>query len=314
MFSRRQLLASLPALAVAGCAQEEEVKAPALPKVKWQVVCSTSQLGEIARHVGGDAVEVIELMPRGMSPYQFEFTAATSAKVRLCDVVLLHGLALESKWSIDWASVERSGVIVARVAESIPPDRLLFPNGPENAPDPHVWMDPRLCALMATTVADVFTKAIPRLADFFADRAHTYRFDLNKAHDWIRGIMAQVKPEARFLFSSHDSLRYFASAYELESLALASAAAMAPVALPETTRTWLATHRVGMIFREQDSSEEQIRGMLGDVKIDSSNVLYSLALAPADTEGLVGANTYDVATLIGALSYTGDLVQTRLFS
>ncbi len=76
-----------------------ETAAPPAPPV--QVVTTTNFVGDWARMVGGDMVDVFSLLPPGGDPHTFQPGARDVARVADADVVLTVGLGLEADWLED---------------------------------------------------------------------------------------------------------------------------------------------------------------------------------------------------------------------
>ena len=76
-----------------------ETATPSRPPV--QVVSTSNIVGDWARVVGGDRVEVFSLLPPGGDPHHFTPTAQDVARVADADLVLSIGLGLEADWLAD---------------------------------------------------------------------------------------------------------------------------------------------------------------------------------------------------------------------
>ncbi len=76
-----------------------ETATPSGPPV--QVVATSNIVGDWAKVVGGDRVEVFSLLPPGGDPHNFSPTAQDVARVADADVVLSIGLGLEADWLAD---------------------------------------------------------------------------------------------------------------------------------------------------------------------------------------------------------------------
>ena len=77
----------------------EATATPSRPPV--QVVATSNIVGDWAKVIGGDRVEVFSLLPPGGDPHNFSPTAQDVARVADADVVLSIGLGLEADWLAD---------------------------------------------------------------------------------------------------------------------------------------------------------------------------------------------------------------------
>src|SRR5262245_20858166 len=96
---------ALATLALAGCqpAGSHEHEATARPtsayagKYPMHVVCTTGQVAEMAKRVGGEFVEVEALMGPGVDPHLYSPVASDVRKLSAADVIFYNGLHLEGR-------------------------------------------------------------------------------------------------------------------------------------------------------------------------------------------------------------------------
>ena len=104
------VLVATVALAAVACGSSDQaspVPASSVPPTespKISVVTSTSILADWVRQVGGDRVDVTELVPRQVDPHSFQPGAQDIAAVSDADVVFVIGLDLEADWLDDLIS------------------------------------------------------------------------------------------------------------------------------------------------------------------------------------------------------------------
>jgi ABC-type Zn uptake system ZnuABC Zn-binding protein ZnuA len=310
--TRRDLLSLLPAAALSSCGRQELTPGPALPKTKWRVTSTTHFTANVAAVIGGDAVESRCFLPPGVSPHAFEPRAPELAKFELSDVVLAHGLGLEKSWPLDLKALDANGVRVATVTDGIPPDRILHPNGPSGAPDPHVWTDPDLAIHIVNAVEAAFKVAMPKLADYFTRHAHELRLKFQDSKLSVSRNLGILQPSDRFLLTSHDSMQYFARAWGLEARALCPAGGTVPESLPDELKEWITGHSVRSLFRESFTDAVGLRNLLRGVSVDPDFVIYSLALPEPGTLADVSIKSYEVTTAAGSHAYNADRIFATL--
>lgn len=312
MMRRRHFLHLLPAAALSSCGNEPPPPAAKLPKVRWRITSTTQFTANIVALVGGEAVESRCLLPVGVSPHGFTPSALDLAKLDTSDVVIAHGLGLENRWSIDFPSLDKSGVRVFTVTESIPPERILRPSGPGGPPDPHVWNDPELCMSLVDAVENALKTAMPKLADYFTPRAYAVHLQFKETLRNNEEKLKALKPDDKFLLTSHDTMQYFAKAYGIEARALCPADGTIPEQLPEELQTWIRSHRVTSLFREPSTDPVALRKLLREVAVDPDYPIYSLSLEAPGTKGTVSIKNYDLATAAGTTRYNCDYIIARL--
>ncbi|MEA2247663.1 MAG: hypothetical protein QOH46_2192, partial [Solirubrobacteraceae bacterium] len=147
--------AALLTLLVAGCGS-----GTGAPGDRLQVVATTTQLGDLARQVGGPAVDVRQLLQPNSDPHDYE---PRPADVRATAVA---GVVLRSGGEIDrWMSgvLENAGGSAAIVDAGA--------GRPFAGAEPHWWHDPRNAEYAVTRIRDAFAKAEPAARATFARNA-----------------------------------------------------------------------------------------------------------------------------------------------
>lgn len=311
--NRRRLLTLLPAAAALnGCEEAPRPSGPRFPKVKKRILSTTHFTASLAETVGGDAVESRCFLPPGVTAHDFKPFAPDIAKFDTSDIVLVHGLDFESRWSIDLEALKTNGVTVATVTAAIPPDRILRPSGPGGPPDPGVWSDPDLAQLMVTAVESTLKAALPKLESYFADRAHRLRLAFQDTKAMGQRRLAVLQPPDLFLLTSHDTLQYFARAYGLEARALCPADGPVPDAIPADLADWIRAKKVRSIFREPDTNPSAFRDMFKALRVDTREIIHTRTLQAPGATALLDVSVYDLASAVPTWHYNTERIVATL--
>jgi zinc/manganese transport system substrate-binding protein len=235
------------------------------------VVATMSILGDLAKHVVGDAGTVEVLMPLGADPHAFEPSARQVARLRSADLIVANGLGLERNLDGPVDAARRDGVQVFVLGEAV--HALPFPeSGADDALDPHVWMDPVRVAGGVVALGEALAEVEPS-RDWVA-RARRYEAEILAAHERIEALVAEVPADERVLVTNHEVLGYFAERYGFDVVAtiipggttLAEPGAAELAGLAETVR---ATG-VAAVFGETTQPTrlaETLRAEVGDIRV-----------------------------------------------
>lgn len=204
-------------LILMACARPASVNKVEVGQEPVLVMASITPLGDFARHVGGDRVQVEVLVPPGASPHTFEPTPEQVKLLARADLLLLNGVGLEF-WAdkmIQSASNPRLRVITT--AEGLDILQTADEHG-EVGGNPHVWLDPINAALQVARIRDALVEIDPAGKDVYLKNGARYIEDL-KALD--RDTMLRVAQfrEKRFV-AFHWAWVYFARRYGLEQAAV----------------------------------------------------------------------------------------------
>jgi zinc transport system substrate-binding protein len=174
-------------------------------------------------NVAGDLAEVENLLPPGTEPHDFQFSPREMRKLNAADVVIINGLQLESWLDKPIHSAERPKTVVEAAAglgsELIPARRGLAgaragTQQTPGAPNPHVWLDPRLAAHAVSNILQALQKADPGNAAGYAKNAESYLARLKKLDaEFATGL---AKATDKPFVTMHDAFPYLARRYGLK--------------------------------------------------------------------------------------------------
>lgn len=177
------------------------------------IVATTTQVGEAATLVGGDAVDLTVLLAPGAEAHDFEITPAAAAAIERADLILKSGAGLES-W-LDEALATIGGE--DRVRDMSKGIELRAPQEPADGEevDPHYWLSGPNAIALVENVRDALTEALPEAADGLASRAASYVERLDAADTEIRRLVDEIPEERRGIVTNHDAIGYFLNEYGL---------------------------------------------------------------------------------------------------
>ena len=296
---QRQLLCGLGSAAAWPLARAtESVNAPAL-----KVVATFSLLADIAREVGGPAVEVSALVGPNADAHVFEPTPSDVRRVAGADVVITNGLRFEG-WidRLIKASGYRGPVVIASRGVAL---RQL-----SGGADPHAWQDlangQRYADnIRAALVAALAARSPVRAAEVEV-RAAAYQQRLAALDLDVRARIAALPAERRRVITSHDAFGYFAAAYGITFIAPRGWTTGSEPSAEAVARIVRQARqaKASALLVENISDPRLIERIAREAGLKVGGELYSDALSPPGTE----ADTYmkmfehNVRTLVEAMS------------
>jgi ABC-type Zn uptake system ZnuABC Zn-binding protein ZnuA len=266
-----------------------------------QVVATTTVLADMARQVGGDAVNVVSLVPPGGEVHTFDPTPSDLSTVADADIVFMNGLGLD-----DWLGtlVTDSGSDAAVVALGEDLDGFTYLAGDEGEEvNPHLWLDVGAGIRYAERIGDGLATADPDRANTMQDGAGAYVARLETLDAWAREQIAAIPEADRRIVSVHEAFPYFAAAYDLEIVGTVIEAPGQDPSAGEIAALVEAIRASGAraLFGEGQFSPELAETVAAEAGITVESNLYndSLGDPPADTyEGMI---RWDVERVVAAL-------------
>ena len=131
-----------------------------------KVVTTTGMIADLVRSIGGDAVVIKNLVGVGVDPHLYKPTRDDITEILSSQIVFFNGLHLEGRMGeiLERASEDRPTIAVG---ETIPKDDLLFPDGIDNYPDPHLWLSPRVWGMCSESILDGLIGLRPEASELF---------------------------------------------------------------------------------------------------------------------------------------------------
>jgi zinc/manganese transport system substrate-binding protein len=174
------------------------------------VVATTTQVGDLARNVGGRRVDVHQILHPNTDPHEYE--------PRPSDVKAVSGaaLAVRSGGDVDdWLNdvIDNAGGDAAVLTLS---EHVHTRKDTSGNLDPHWWQDPRNAELGVGAIRDALAKADPGGAATYRRNAARYLHRLQRLDRQTAACIARIPPRLRKLVTTHDALGYYAARYGLE--------------------------------------------------------------------------------------------------
>lgn len=186
---------------------------------KVRVVATFSILSDMVEHIGGDRVEVHNLVPIGTDPHDFEPLPDDLKAMSEAEVFFYNGLNLEggdSGWFARLTnSVGTSPDIVFEASQGITPMYLSDEKG-RSQENPHAFLNPVNGMIMAENIRDALIEADPEGAQVYQQNAETYLAQLADMDSQYRDKFSAIPEQRRILVTSERAFQYMASEYGLQ--------------------------------------------------------------------------------------------------
>jgi manganese/zinc/iron transport system substrate-binding protein len=302
---RPVLLAALAVAVACGGGSPEEADGP------LRVVATTTIVGDLARTIGGDDIELDTLMGAGVDPHLYKPSAGDVRAMAAAELIVYNGLHLEGKMTEVLEEMGTRGVETVAVAECVDPANLLSIPGYDTMHDPHVWFDVELWQKAAACLRDTLARVDPEHADAYQVRGDALIADLAELDAWVHDRLATLPEERRVLVTAHDAFSYFGRAYgvEVRGLLGVSTAAEAGTADVQNLAEFIAGRSLPAVFVESSVPPRFIEALTEAVaargrEVSIGGSLYSDALGTpgGNAETYIGTVRENVDTIVGALS------------
>jgi zinc transport system substrate-binding protein len=192
-----------------------------------RLVATIFPIADLVQQIGGDAVEVVTLLPPGASPHTFEPTPAQMRDVAQARVFVRVGAGLDT-WTEKLLAARNPNLAVLTLTDGVRLLSLTGEHADEHAVaggrggDPHIWLDPVLVRdQVVPAISTALTQAAPDQHERFETGAAALREALTRLDADTRAALAPLSN--RNYIGFHAAWRYFGARYGLHQVAVVEA-------------------------------------------------------------------------------------------
>lgn len=307
----RLIALSLAVLSLA-CSQSQETAGDGISdsQKKIKVVATVNMVSDLVRQVGGDHVELVEIMGPGVDPHLYKAGANDVIKLQEADVIFHVGLLLEGKMEEVLGKLKTGGKPVYAVTRDIEQGRLLKPEEFEGYYDPHIWFEVLLWKDTVDVIVEGLTKLDSTRKIDYENNGKNLKERLDELHQWAKTKVAEVPQEKRVLVTSHDAYNYFGRAYGFKVVGLQGISTVSKAGLADRTKLvdFIKSQQVKAIFVETTVSPEAIKAIASDAGVVVGGELFSDAMGELgqmdgglDLGSYEGMIRHNITTIVNAL-------------
>lgn len=193
----RRVICSLLVLLLGAVAVQGKVKVASLHPL----------LSEMARSIGGEQVEVVNLFPAGAELHSFNPTTADLAAAQGAQLVLACGMGVEPY--LEDLKDSLPTVRVLELGETIAP--VMLPG--TNLADPHWWNAPQNMKRASRSLSRALVTAEPESGAVFRAGQKRYAAEMDALDREARLALSVIPQERRVLVAAHAAMGHFGRAY-----------------------------------------------------------------------------------------------------
>jgi ABC-type Zn uptake system ZnuABC Zn-binding protein ZnuA/ABC-type Mn2+/Zn2+ transport system permease subunit len=183
---------------------------------KVSVVATTTQIGDFAREVGGDAVDVHQILSPNTDPHDYEPRPDDVTTTADAKIVFTNGDNLDT-WMDKVIDDSGSDAKVVDLGAGVPVKLPGESSGPEASQyDPHWWHDPSNAEEAVRQIATQLSAVDPADKATFEANASAYEAKLKRLDAGIASCIDGVPAGKRKLVTDHDAFGYFADRYGID--------------------------------------------------------------------------------------------------
>ena len=227
---------------------------------RLRVLTSFYPMYDFACKIGGDCIDVINMVPSGTEPHDWEPSTNDLKNLEKADVFIYNGADMEP-WADDLLVSRSDTLHVVEASENV---ELRTTDGEhehahehEGADhhhgdfDPHVWLDPENAKIEMEAIRDALCAADPENSTVFQSNYEKYAAELDALDAEFREKLAPLPN--RTIVVAHEAFGYLCDAYGLTQVGIEG---LSPDSEPDPGRMaevidFVRDHSISTIFFEE---------------------------------------------------------------
>ncbi len=228
-----------------GCAKEKKETRPI-------VSVTTFPLYDITRQIAGDTLKIVNILPFGVEPHEYEPTPKIVANIEKSALILYSGAGLEP-WTAGFHFKQRAVNMSQYVSLHT------FEN--TRTIDPHYWLDFQNMQKAVAVITQELVKIAPKNKSLYRQNEKAYLLMLEKLDEKFQTGLADCKRDT--IIVNHNAFSYLAKKYGFH---VASLSGLSPEAEPNAKNIirlmqTIKEHNVSTVFFEDFASDKAIKGV-----------------------------------------------------
>lgn len=180
---------------------------------KISVVTTIYPVYDFVKNIGGDKVEIVNLVPAGMEPHDFELSTGDMQLMEQAQVFIYNGAGMEHFVDRTLKSLSNDNLTVIEAAERIAP--LQVEDGNK---DPHTWLSVKNAIWEAETIKDAFVKIDAENAAYYEANYETYKEKLEQLDRQYQQELTELSGNT--IVVAHEAFGYLCQEYGLKQEAI----------------------------------------------------------------------------------------------
>lgn len=263
---------------------------------KLAITTSFSILGDLVRVIGGDRVNVTNLVGPNEDAHAFEAKPSDAKALLQSQLLVSNGLGFDP-WAPKLAkSVGYQGLVVVAskglkpLSERAKPAAKGHDHGHGHAhgeADPHAWQNPINVVTYVRNIAAALSQLDPASANTFKANADAYVQELQALDVWAKAQFSAIPAAQRKVITSHDAFGYLAAHYQITFLSPQGISTEAQPSAKDVARliTQIKREKIRAVFLENMSNQQLLTQLSQDAGTTVGAKLYADALSSPDQPG-----------------------------
>ncbi len=262
-------------------------------------------LTDLVEEIGGEYVEILEVMPPGSDVHTFQPRAKEVILIQKSTLIFAMGKGIET-YLPGLRDSLLEGQEIIPVGRSVPsmkvdadPLYVCCPAHARGAIDPHWWHSVKNIERAVKVIGKALEKADPEHKSYYKERVSVARAKYRSLHNWVKSEVSKIPKKQRVLVTAHVAFAYFCREYGFEAKYLQGLSKESEISakhLAETIQE-LKGRKINAIFPEQLANPKMLSQIAKEIGAKIGKPLYADD-TPGSYEKLIRHNVNSIVSAL----------------
>ena len=281
---------------------------PTQQEGKLQVVASFYPLAFFTQEIGGEHVQVTQLVPSNTEIHNWEPAPQDITAAEKADIIVYNGAGLDH-WMQNEVLTALSNTKTRLAVDTTQDAPLLHATQHEDEGeehdhgeyDPHTWVSPYMARLQAEKIYDALVAQDPTHENYYTERWATLKNTLEQIDAEYTAALADKQKDT--IFVSHAAFGYLADRYDFHQhgvIGLSADQQPSAASIADIIEA-MTQHETYIIYVDPVYSEEYAQTLKNELEIQTGQAVTILKLylmtGPTNGEGYLEQQTFNLQNL-----------------
>lgn len=244
-------------------------------------------LTDFIREIGGEKVEVIEVMKPGMDVHSFQPKPRDIANMQRSKLIFAMGKNIETYLDGLYQTLQ-AGQEIIQVGKTIPSQKVdagqiyvCCPKHSQGAIDPHWWHNVKNAERAAKTIGKALAKADGENKEYYRNNSAALQKKYRNLHNWVKQEVSKIPKKQRILVTAHAAFAYFCREYGFEASYVQGLSRESEISAKQFAETIkeLKNKQIKAIFPEALANPKMLKQIAAETNATIGTPLYADAIS-----------------------------------
>jgi len=241
---RKAFVAIFLLFLIVGCEKQSENQI--LDTSKPQIYTSFYAIYDFTQKIGGDKIQLYNIIPTGTEPHDWEPSAKDMANIKNANILFYNGAGLETWINKIKSSLSDDKINYIELSSGIE----LIKNEDNSITDPHVWLNPENVKIQMNVIKNQLCQIDEKNKDYYEQNYNQMTEKLDVLNNNYISALSNLKNNN--IVVAHQAYAYLCNAYNLNQIAIEGIEANSepsPKKMSEITK-YISENNIKYIFYE----------------------------------------------------------------